>query len=83
MVPLSDAAEDHQRENAEAFAAASGARVVREVAWADDELASHLIGLAGDPDRWRHVADRTWRLAVSDAADRIVADCEQIMDGRW
>ena len=83
VVPLSEATEDHQRENAEVFATASGGRVVGEEAWADDELAAYLIDLAGDSERWRQAADRTRRLAVRDAAERIVTDCERMMEGRW
>jgi UDP-N-acetylglucosamine--N-acetylmuramyl-(pentapeptide) pyrophosphoryl-undecaprenol N-acetylglucosamine transferase len=83
LVPLADAAGDHQSRNAAAVAAAGAALAVREAEWHGPALGERLAALLGDPDAWKAASAAIRRLAVPDAAARIVADCESMMAGRW
>jgi UDP-N-acetylglucosamine--N-acetylmuramyl-(pentapeptide) pyrophosphoryl-undecaprenol N-acetylglucosamine transferase len=83
LVPLPDAAGDHQAANAAAAAAGGGALAVAEAGWQSGPLAGQLAALLDDPARWTAMAEAARRRAVSDAAGRIVADCEALMAGRW
>lgn len=83
LVPLPDAAEDHQTLNAETFARRTGGLWAREADWDEEDLASRIALLFSDPRAWRAVSDGARRLAVPDAANKVVADCEEFMRGRW
>jgi UDP-N-acetylglucosamine--N-acetylmuramyl-(pentapeptide) pyrophosphoryl-undecaprenol N-acetylglucosamine transferase len=83
LVPLADAAGDHQAANADAVVAAGAGLAVRETEWRGQALAGRLASWLRDPARWREVAGAARRRAVPDAAARIVADCETLMTGRW
>jgi UDP-N-acetylglucosamine--N-acetylmuramyl-(pentapeptide) pyrophosphoryl-undecaprenol N-acetylglucosamine transferase len=82
LVPLADAAGDHQAPNADAIAATGGAIVVREAGWQCDPLAAQVAALLGDA-AWTAMAAAARRRARPDAAARIVADCEALMTDRW
>ena len=83
LVPLADAAGDHQAANAAAVVAAGAGVMVRESAWRGDALAGQLAAWLGQPAQWSVVAEAARRQATPDAAARIVADCEALMAGRW
>jgi UDP-N-acetylglucosamine--N-acetylmuramyl-(pentapeptide) pyrophosphoryl-undecaprenol N-acetylglucosamine transferase len=83
LVPLGDAAEDHQRENARAFAGVTGGCWVEERHWDQGVLSEWLVRMLTDQTAWRTVADRTRALARGDAAASLVADCERLMLDRW
>jgi UDP-N-acetylglucosamine--N-acetylmuramyl-(pentapeptide) pyrophosphoryl-undecaprenol N-acetylglucosamine transferase len=83
LVPLTDAAGDHQAANAAEVAAAGAGLAVREAEWRGEALAGRLAALLGDPGQWSAAAGAARRRAVPDAAARIVADCEALMAGRW
>jgi len=83
LVPLADAAGDHQAANAAAVVAAGAGLMVRESAWRGDALAGQLAAWLGQPAQWSVVAEAARRQATPDAAARIVADCEALMAGRW
>jgi UDP-N-acetylglucosamine--N-acetylmuramyl-(pentapeptide) pyrophosphoryl-undecaprenol N-acetylglucosamine transferase len=83
LVPLADAAGDHQAANAAAVAADGAGLAVREAEWRGDALAARLVALLGDPAQWSAVAAAARRRAAPDAAARIVTDCEALMAGRW
>jgi UDP-N-acetylglucosamine--N-acetylmuramyl-(pentapeptide) pyrophosphoryl-undecaprenol N-acetylglucosamine transferase len=76
LVPLASAALDHQLANARAFAAATGARWVREDAWAADALAAHVASLIASPSAWSAASAGVRRLARIDAAAAVIRACE-------
>lgn len=78
IVPLPTAAGDHQRRNAEAFAAAGAGEVIEEVDL-ERRLAPRLTALAGDRERRAAMAAAAGRLAKPDAADRVLRRAEQLM----
>lgn len=82
LVPLPDAAGDHQAANAAAIAAAGAGLAVREGEWSAEALAARVAALLEGP-AWTAAAGVARALAVPDAAARIVADCERLMAGRW
>jgi UDP-N-acetylglucosamine--N-acetylmuramyl-(pentapeptide) pyrophosphoryl-undecaprenol N-acetylglucosamine transferase len=71
LVPLPTATDDHQRQNAEAFAQAGGALVIDERRLTGASLAAGLLALAGDPARRAQMARGARSLARPDAARRI------------
>jgi UDP-N-acetylglucosamine--N-acetylmuramyl-(pentapeptide) pyrophosphoryl-undecaprenol N-acetylglucosamine transferase len=83
LVPLPDAAGDHQAANAAVAAATGAAIVVREGAWRQEPLAARLAALLGETGTWTEAATAARRLARPEAAVRIVEDCEALMTGRW
>jgi UDP-N-acetylglucosamine--N-acetylmuramyl-(pentapeptide) pyrophosphoryl-undecaprenol N-acetylglucosamine transferase len=80
LVPLASAAADHQTRNAEAFARAAGLRCVAEAAWQTDALAEYIVVLLQNADAWAAAAARVGSLAHADAAVRLVADCEALLN---
>jgi UDP-N-acetylglucosamine--N-acetylmuramyl-(pentapeptide) pyrophosphoryl-undecaprenol N-acetylglucosamine transferase len=83
LVPLADAARDHQRWNAEAFGASGAALWVRERDWDRTALAARLSDLLDDPVQWAAMSAAARGVAVPAAADAVVDQCEALMDGRW
>ncbi|MCC7125941.1 MAG: undecaprenyldiphospho-muramoylpentapeptide beta-N-acetylglucosaminyltransferase [Acidobacteria bacterium] len=71
LVPLPTATDDHQRRNAEAFAASGGAVVIHQRALTGEKLADELLALVRDPERRRQMGQRARVLARPDAAERI------------
>ena len=82
-VALGDAAGDHQAANAVAAAAAGAGLAVREAEWQSETLAGCLAALLADAKAWEAMSMAARRLAVPNAAERIVVDCEALMLGRW
>lgn len=83
VVPLADVADDHQAANARVFTAAGAGLTVREPDWDARTLGARVAALLGDSAAWTAASDAARALAVPDAAQRIVADCEAQMAGRW
>jgi len=83
LVPLPGCANDHQTANTEAVADAFGSWWVRESDWNADALASRIAGLLHRPDSWMKLKRQIGRLAAPEAAQTIVADCEELMRDRW
>ena len=80
LVPYPHAADDHQRKNAEAFAAAGGCLIVDQREYPESlecRLADAIRALVADPARRAAMADAMYRLArpnaAADVADRILA----------
>jgi UDP-N-acetylglucosamine--N-acetylmuramyl-(pentapeptide) pyrophosphoryl-undecaprenol N-acetylglucosamine transferase len=71
LVPLPTAADDHQRRNAEAFAAAGAAEVLLQSDASGNVLAGRIIELAGDADRRTAMGAAARGLARVDAAKAI------------
>ena len=83
LVPLADAADDHQTENARAFAGAGGAALAHERDWDAQAVASQLAHLLSDSESSEAMSSASRRLAAPGAADALVDDCEALMRGRW
>ncbi len=86
IVPLATAADDHQVFNARRFAEISGALWVRESDWRLNTLADAIISLVTQPDLWLAAARgmrEAQRTMPLDAASKIIADCEALMQDRW
>jgi UDP-N-acetylglucosamine--N-acetylmuramyl-(pentapeptide) pyrophosphoryl-undecaprenol N-acetylglucosamine transferase len=79
LVPLASAAEDHQSDNAAAYAAATGTAWVREAAWDAPALAAPLAQQLRDPAAWRAQQERVRAHARPDAAAAVVAACEALL----
>jgi UDP-N-acetylglucosamine--N-acetylmuramyl-(pentapeptide) pyrophosphoryl-undecaprenol N-acetylglucosamine transferase len=83
LVPLADAAADHQSANAAAFADRGAALWIREPEWSIDRAVALLEPLLRDPTAWQAMSSAARALARPDAAAAIVRDCEQLMQNRW
>ncbi len=73
LIPFPYAADDHQTRNAEIFARAEAALLVREADLAGDALARTIRELLEDEPRRRQMAEKSARLAPKNAA-ALVAD---------
>ncbi|MGB7171276.1 MAG: undecaprenyldiphospho-muramoylpentapeptide beta-N-acetylglucosaminyltransferase [Acidobacteriaceae bacterium] len=71
LVPFPQAADDHQRRNAEVMVQAGAARVLLEPDLTPEQLQGTLVDLLGDPERLRTMADNARTLAHPDAAQKI------------
>ena len=80
IVPLPTAANDHQRRNAAALAAAGAAEMVEEVDL-ERQLVPRLVALAGDRARWAAMSAAAAGMAKPDAADRVLQRAEELMAG--
>lgn len=76
IVPLGNAAMNHQVANARAFGAATGARWSSEDAWDAEALAAYVASLITSPQAWSAASAGVKRLARTDAAAAIVHACE-------
>jgi UDP-N-acetylglucosamine--N-acetylmuramyl-(pentapeptide) pyrophosphoryl-undecaprenol N-acetylglucosamine transferase len=83
LVPLADAAADHQSVNAAAFADMGACMWVREDDWAPDHVAARMIEVLATPAAWMAMSSAARAFATPHAARDIVADCERLMDARW
>jgi len=71
LVPFAKSADDHQRTNARALAAAGAARVIEEHELSGEALAVAVAMLAADPARIGAMEDASRRLGRPDAAARV------------
>ena len=78
LVPLPSSADDHQRKNAEVFAA-SGAAIVIGQHDLQSRLADGLRSLVGDPARRQQKARAPRAMARPDAAQRIADRAEELV----
>jgi len=81
LVPYPHATGDHQRHNAEHFAAAGGALVIAD-ADAPTRLPAAVAELLADPGRLRRMADAMRSAAKPDAADRIADELVALATAR-
>jgi UDP-N-acetylglucosamine--N-acetylmuramyl-(pentapeptide) pyrophosphoryl-undecaprenol N-acetylglucosamine transferase len=79
LVPLPQAAGDHQITNARAFAEAGGGWWAAEEEWQPSALAARFADILTDAELWMAGSRAARRLARPDAAHAIVADCEAMM----
>ena len=73
LIPLPTAADDHQRKNAEALAAAGAAEVLIQRDASGEQLARRILALVGDPERCRQMGGAARGMARPDAA-KVIAD---------
>jgi UDP-N-acetylglucosamine--N-acetylmuramyl-(pentapeptide) pyrophosphoryl-undecaprenol N-acetylglucosamine transferase len=81
LIPLPTAADDHQRRNAEAMAAAGAAEVVLQRDLTGALLAERVVSLAGDAGRRARMKAAARALARPDAA-RVIVDRALALMGR-
>lgn len=79
LVPLPNAAGDHQAVNAWAVEKAGGGWWVREAHWHDDEVADRMTAFLTNREAWQMASNNVRRLAAPDAAQKLVADCKLLM----
>jgi UDP-N-acetylglucosamine--N-acetylmuramyl-(pentapeptide) pyrophosphoryl-undecaprenol N-acetylglucosamine transferase len=82
VVPLADAAWDHQAANARAWERAGAGFWSREDAARIEPLAARAARLLGDAGAWRSASDAARALATADAAERLAAACAALLAGR-
>jgi len=73
LIPFPQAADDHQRKNAEVMAQAGAAELLPEAELTPQKLLALLAGLLAQPERLRSMSDKARTLAHPDAAERIAA----------
>ena len=71
LVPFPQAADDHQRKNAEAFARAGAAVMLEEREMSAERLLAELVGIMEDPARLARMSVAARGLAHPDALRRI------------
>jgi len=76
LIPYPYAADDHQTRNAEIFARADAAILLKESELTVGLLAHKITELAGNPQLLRRMSESAARLAHKDAAGRVVATIE-------
>lgn len=80
LVPLARAANDHQSDNARAFAAHTGAVWVKERDWNTERVAQQIAEILNQPELFASMGRRARAFARPDAAVRVVQICEQVLD---
>ena len=79
LVPYPHAG-DHQRFNAAPYASAGAALVIPDADCTPDAVAAQVTALFEQPQRWRAMAEATASLARPDAAARVVALLDELVD---
>lgn len=79
LVPYPFAADDHQRANASVLAARGAAVMILDRDLTGGRLAETVVALANDRERLAAMGDRAHRLAVPDAAQRVVEVCREVV----
>jgi UDP-N-acetylglucosamine--N-acetylmuramyl-(pentapeptide) pyrophosphoryl-undecaprenol N-acetylglucosamine transferase len=73
LIPFPQAADDHQRRNAEVMAQAEAADLLPEADLTSQKLENLLAALLAQPEKLRAMSDNARTLAHPDAAERIAA----------
>lgn len=82
LVPLPTAADDHQRKNARALAAAGAAETIEESTLTGEALASRLLTLTSDAAALTRMAQAARTLGRPDAAARVADRVVALGEGR-
>jgi UDP-N-acetylglucosamine--N-acetylmuramyl-(pentapeptide) pyrophosphoryl-undecaprenol N-acetylglucosamine transferase len=77
LIPFPYAADDHQTRNAEIFARAGAAILLKESELSGDLLARKIKDLVGDPRKIQRMSENCLRLARKDAAGLVAATLEK------
>lgn len=80
MIPFPLAADDHQRKNAEALAAAGAGRMILQHDLSGERLAQELSGLVREPESISKMAQAARGLARGDAAAAVVDMIEELAE---
>ncbi len=83
IVPLADAAADHQTANGRFWQASGAGRTLSEVEWDAHGVAAWFHDLASEPAGWRRAAEASRRLARPDAGRRLAEECARLASGLW
>lgn len=83
LVPLADAAADHQSANARRWTLAGAGPSLEQSRWDTGFVAEWLRILATNPASWALASDAARSLAQPHAADRLVDRCREVMADRW
>ena len=79
MIPFPFAADDHQRKNAEALAAAGAARMILQQELSGERLAKEIQGLVREPYEITKMEEASRKLARGDAASTTVDLMEELV----
>jgi UDP-N-acetylglucosamine--N-acetylmuramyl-(pentapeptide) pyrophosphoryl-undecaprenol N-acetylglucosamine transferase len=79
IVPLANAARDHQTANAREFAASGGGWWISETEWDTKKVAGRVARILADEEVWQNASDSARSFASPNAAMAMVADCEALM----
>lgn len=82
MIPFPFAADDHQRKNAEAMAAAGAAKMILQQDLSPQRLASEIEILVREPEKVTAMEHAARKLRRGDAAAKVVDLVERLMDSR-
>jgi UDP-N-acetylglucosamine--N-acetylmuramyl-(pentapeptide) pyrophosphoryl-undecaprenol N-acetylglucosamine transferase len=77
LIPFPYAADDHQTRNAEIFARAGAAFVLKESDLTPELLSRNIQGMIDHPEDLRSMSEKSVRLAPHDAASRVAATMEK------
>jgi UDP-N-acetylglucosamine--N-acetylmuramyl-(pentapeptide) pyrophosphoryl-undecaprenol N-acetylglucosamine transferase len=77
LIPFPYAADDHQTRNAEIFASAGAAFVLKESELTPESLTEKIREMIGRPEQLRRMSENCARLAPRDAANRVAATMEK------
>jgi UDP-N-acetylglucosamine--N-acetylmuramyl-(pentapeptide) pyrophosphoryl-undecaprenol N-acetylglucosamine transferase len=80
MIPLPTAADDHQRKNAEAFQAASAARMILQKDLSAESFAKEIVDLIDSPEKISTMERAAKKLARADAAEATVNLIEELVE---
>jgi UDP-N-acetylglucosamine--N-acetylmuramyl-(pentapeptide) pyrophosphoryl-undecaprenol N-acetylglucosamine transferase len=81
MIPFPQAADDHQRKNAEALQAAGAARMILQQDLTGERLAGEISALVKAPDELTRMEEASRKLARGDAAAAAVDLIEKLVAG--
>lgn len=79
MIPFPQAADDHQRKNAEALQTAGAARMILQQDLTGERLAAEIASLVSEPGELTRMEERSRQLARGDAAALIVDLMEKLI----
>jgi len=79
MIPFPQAADDHQRKNAEALQAAGAARMILQPELTGDRLTKEIAALVKEPDHLTQMEEASRKLARGDAAAAAVDLMEELI----
>ena len=78
LIPFPYAADDHQTRNAEIFARAGAAFILKESDLTPESLTEKLRALIDHPEQVRRMSEKSSQLAPTGAADRIATTMEEL-----
>jgi len=81
MIPFPQAADDHQRKNAEALETAGAARMILQKDLTGERLATEIVALVKAPDELTRMEEQSRKLARGDAAAAAVNLIEELVFG--